>query len=165
MEKSNGQKRKFKRTNLTISKKSKWYHLSHSVSNKSIVNTAESDTESSCASESDTSTDFEKTMKLHSTVSTSDKSLTCKPDTSDKSTQNKLSQRNFAVQFSMPLAVKGTQTLKPAWTCFKINLHSVLPLHELPSDIFINELRKDDILEKFIQNLEITNRLTSSLKQ
>ena len=80
-----------------VSKKSKWYHLSQSLSNSSIVNPAETETESSCASESETSTHSEKSATFHCPRPTSDKSVTCKPVMNDQSTQNKIAQRNFTV--------------------------------------------------------------------
>ena len=86
--------------------------MSRSVSNLSNVNPAENETESSCASEPETSTHSEKSATLHSPRPTSDKSVTCKPVTNDQSTQSKIAQRNFTVQCSVPLIVKSTQTIQ-----------------------------------------------------
>ena len=166
MEKSNGKKRKIKRTFLTVSKKSERYRLSHSVSNKSIVKTVQSDTESSSARESETGTQCHNETQIHARVSTSHKSVHCKPDTTDKSTKNKISQRNFCVQSTMPVDVKGIQTVKPV-DMFQNQSSQCSLLPELPSDIFINELRKDDVLEKFIQNLadnEQTDKFIRTIK-
>ena len=115
MEKSNGKKRKFKRTNMTVSKKSKRYRLSRSVSNRCFVKTVKKHhTELSSASDSETEYQSYNKMELHRRVSTSDKivdckpditdkSVNCKPENSDKSTQNKISHRNFCVQSNMPV--------------------------------------------------------------
>ena len=82
------------------------------MSKSSIVNPAETETESLCASESETSTHSDKSATFHSPRPTSDKSVTCKPVMNDQSTQNKIAQGNSTVQCFVPLVVKSTQTIK-----------------------------------------------------
>ena len=76
-----------------VSKKSKRYRFSRLVSKTSNVNPAENETESSCASEPDTSTHNEKCATLHSPRPTSDKSVTCKLVMNDQSTQSNIATR------------------------------------------------------------------------
>ena len=166
MDKSNGKKRTFKRSNLTVSKKSKRYHLSRSVSNASNVNPTENETESLYASEPETSTHSEKSATLHSPRPTSDKSVTCKPVTNDQSTQSNIAKRNFTVQCSVPLIVKSTQTIKNT-NIVRNQSSQCNGTHISPCDVVINELKEDGTLEKFLQNLvdhEQTDKFIKTMK-
>ena len=149
-----------------VSKKSKRYCLSQSVSNASNVNPAENETESLCTSELETSTHSEKSATLHSPRPTSDKSVTCKPVMNDQSTQSNIAKRNFTVQCSVPLVVKSTQTIKNT-NIVRNQSSQCNGTHISPCDAVINELKEDGTLEKFLQNLadhEQTDKFIKTVK-